>query len=55
MPNAGKVDVKEQNNYKQGRSGGETMKKEGIVGSPKHNPTNGGGINRATQGKGSAG
>lgn len=56
MPNAGKVPVKEQNNYQQARSGGETKKLAGIVGSPKHNPTQGGtGINRSTSGKGAGG
>lgn len=54
MPNQGKVQYTEKNTYKEGRSGGETMKKAGPATGAgiKHNPTNGGGINRATKGKG---
>jgi hypothetical protein len=54
MPMQGKVPVTEKNNYKEGRSGGETMKKMGPpVGNVRNpNPTKSGGINRATSGKG---
>jgi hypothetical protein len=53
MPNFGKVPVHEQNNFPQGRSGAETKKKPGpAVGAVSNpNPTNSGGINRATSGK----
>jgi hypothetical protein len=53
----GKVQVTEKNNYPQGRSGGETKKNEGPATGAgiRHNPTNEGGINRATKGKGAAG
>ncbi len=47
-----RVSRKETNNQSQGRSGAETKKIGGVVGSVKHNPTQGGGINRATKGKG---
>lgn len=49
MPNQGKVALKEQNNHKQGRTGAETHKIKGPVGTPKKNPTMSGGINRATK------
>lgn len=41
---------KEKNNHLQGRSGSETPKKPGVVGSVHSNPTKSGGINRATKG-----
>ena len=41
----------EKNNYPQGRSGGETKILAGPVKSVKSNPTQGGGVNRATKGK----
>lgn len=47
-----RVSRMEKNNQPQGRSGGETKKVGGVVGTLKHNPTQGGGINRATRGKG---
>lgn len=48
----GRVASKESNNQSQGRSGGDTKKLPGPVRSVAHNPTKGGGINRATQGRG---
>ncbi len=39
----------EKNNYPQGRSGGETKILPGPVKSVKSNPTQSGGINRATR------
>lgn len=47
-----RVASKEHSNQSQGRSGGETKKLGSVVGSVRHNPTNNGGINRATKGKG---
>jgi hypothetical protein len=44
----------EKTNQPQGRSGGETHKKGDVVGTVRHNPTQGGGINRSTRGKGAA-
>jgi hypothetical protein len=44
-----RVSRKETNNQSQGRSGSETKKMPGVVGSVKHNSTMGGGINRATK------
>ncbi len=42
----------EKNNHLQGRSGGGTPKKSGpATGRGSGNPTNSGGINRATKGK----
>ena len=41
----------EKNNYPQGRSGGGTKILAGPVKSVKSNPTQGGGVNRATKGK----
>jgi hypothetical protein len=54
MAYQGKVQVTEKNNFKEGRSGAETTKKSGpAVGNVSNpNPTNSGGINRATKGKG---
>ena len=43
---------KEQNNHLQGRSGSETLILGGPVRSVKTNPTQSGGINRATKGTG---
>mgnify|MGYP001585284463 CR=1 FL=1 len=43
---------KEHNTQPQGRSGSETPKKKGPIGSPAKNPTKDGGVNRATQGSG---
>lgn len=40
------------NQYTQGRSGGKFKTKPGVVGSVRHNPREGGGINRATRGLG---
>jgi len=42
--------MKETNSQKQGRSGGKVPILTGPAKSPKHNPTKGGGINRATKG-----
>ena len=47
-----RVSRKETNNQSQGRSGGETKRLGDVVGTVRHNPTSGGGINRATKGKG---
>ena len=47
-----RVSRKETNNQSQGRSGAETKKMGDVVGTVRHNPTQGGGINRATKGKG---
>ena len=47
-----RVSNKERNSQSQGRSGGETKMLPGPVRSVKHNPTTGGGINRATRGTG---
>lgn len=45
------IPLKETNNYKGGRSGSKCPVKSGPVeGGIKHNPTKGGGINRATKG-----
>lgn len=49
MPNAGKVPLKESNNFKQGRSGSGAKKISGPVGGVKKNPMMGGGINRPTK------
>ena len=46
----GGIPSKEKNNHPQGRSGSATKQLGGIVGTPKKNPTSGGGINRATKG-----
>ena len=47
-----RVSRKETNNQPQGRSGAETKKLGDVVGTIRHNPTSGGGINRPTKGKG---
>jgi hypothetical protein len=47
-----RVASKETSNQSQGRSGAETKKLGDVVGTVRHNPTHGGGINRATKGKG---
>ncbi len=47
-----RVASKEKNNQPQGRSGGDTRKMGGVVGSVRHNPTKSGGINRPTRGIG---
>ena len=52
MPMHGKEAMKETTTQPGGRSGSGTPKKKGPIGGPAHNPTKGGGINRATQGKG---
>jgi len=57
MPRAtsGNIPLKEHNNHMQGRTGSATEKFEGpAVGrqNKRMNPTKGGGINRATKGKG---
>ena len=44
-----RVSSKEHNNYQQGRSGSGTKIMGGPVRSVKHNPTQGGGINRSTR------
>jgi len=52
MPYAGKVSLKETNNFKGGRSGSKVPEKMGpaVGGASKHkNPVRGGGINRATK------
>ncbi len=46
-----RVSSKETNNQSQGRSGAQTKVMPGVVGSVRHNPTQSGGINRATRGK----
>lgn len=51
-PGLGRVSSKEKNNQQQGRSGSETKKVGDVVGTVRHNPTSGGGINRPTKGKG---
>lgn len=43
--------LKEVNNYKQGRTGAKSPIMTGPAKTPKHNPTKGGGINRATKGR----
>lgn len=43
---------REKNAYEQGRSGGRSPELRGPVKSVKHNPTQSGGINRATRGTG---
>lgn len=39
----------EKNNQSQGRSGAETLKHPGVVGSVGTNATSGGGVNRSTK------
>ena len=52
MPMHGKAADKETSNQPGGRTGSGTPKKPGPIGSPAKNPLKGGGINRATEGKG---
>lgn len=55
---SGNIPLKEHNNHKQGRTGSKVDSFEGpaVGGAGKHsNPTMGGGINRATKGKGGGG
>ena len=47
-----RVSAKEKDNHKSGRFGSETKKLPGPVRIGVHNPTNQGGINRATRGSG---
>jgi hypothetical protein len=42
----------ETNNYQQGRKGSKVPILTGPAKNPKHNPTKGGGINRATRARG---
>lgn len=55
MTKGGKVGMREDNSYRQGKSGTRTtVKSAGPSGSPPSmggNPTKSGGINRATKGK----
>lgn len=45
-----RVSSKEKNNHPQGRTGSKVEMKPGPVRSVAHNPTKGGGINRAPKG-----
>ena len=47
-----RVGSKEKDNHKQGRTGAETKKLMGNIRIQHHNPTQSGGINRATRGTG---